>query len=436
MIKIHESCSPVNARTQLASILLEAEASLRRTIGLRLTELLIAVVQHVVDRAYHRRRESVPKQVRREGRCCHCGSTKSHRFSRNGFRTRHLLTRWGEVSVDLPRVRCECGGSARIDFGGVLRPYQRIWDDVDALIGRWGVLAVSLRQMRQELVHWHIGPLALRTLNQRLHQLANLTPDCNPTDVPPILQVDAIWITVLRPNGQIRRDRKGRQRPVTGRFRLPVFIAMGIWPDSNRSDILLWQLGRSEDAEEWVTFLSTLEAQGLRGENGLKLIIHDGGSGLCAALDTVYFGAVEQRCLFHKLRNIYNAIHLPETLTPQQRRRRRKAIFKDFQAIWQAHHYATALRRYLKAVRTHRHSQPDAVATLRRDFRSTATYFHLEQQFPAWDRKHLRTISRLERFNRRIRRQARSANAYHSERGVIAMVAQEAQQFQLAQAHS
>jgi hypothetical protein len=34
-----------------------------------------------------------------------------------------------------------------------------------------------------------------------------------------------------------------------------------------------------------------LEAQGIRGENGLKLIIHDGGSGLRSALRTVYFGA-------------------------------------------------------------------------------------------------------------------------------------------------
>jgi len=99
---------------------------------------------------------------------------------------------------------------------------------------------------------------------------------------------------------------------------------------------VLWHLGNSEDAEEWVTFLSLLEAQGVRGENGLKLIIHDGGSGLCSALRTVYFNAEEQRCLFHKLRNLYQAIHVSDKLSPKQRRRRRKAIFQDFHAIWQA----------------------------------------------------------------------------------------------------
>jgi transposase-like protein len=287
--------------------------------------------------------------------------------------------------------------------------------------------------MRKELAHMHIGPLALRTLNQRLHLLANLTPNDDPPDVPPILQLDAIWITLLRPNGKVRRDRKGRRRAMKGRFQCPVFIAMGVWPDTDRCEVLGWQLGMSEDSDEWVDFLSILEEQGFRRENGLKLIIHDGGSGLCSALRTVYFGADYQRCLFHKLRNLYNAIRVPDNLTPKQGRRYRKAIFKKFHAIWQAHRYDTALRRYLKVVRTYRDSQPDAVATLRRDFRSTVTYYHLEQRFPTWERRHLRTTSRLERFNRRIRRRARAANAYHSDQGLLAMLSQEAAEFHAAQ---
>jgi hypothetical protein len=77
MDKIPESCPPVNARTLLALTLLEAEASLPRTIALQLGELLMAVAHYVLNRAYHRRREGVPKQLRREGRCCHCGPTRA-----------------------------------------------------------------------------------------------------------------------------------------------------------------------------------------------------------------------------------------------------------------------------------------------------------------------------------------------------------------------
>jgi hypothetical protein len=321
----------------------------------------------------------------------------------------------------------------QVDFGDLLRPHQQIGADVDAQIQRWGGMAASLRQMRQELAHTYMGPLALRTLNERLHQLAALDPNREAEDVPPVLQVDAIWVTLLRPNGEVRPDRKGRKRPVKGRYKAPILIAMGVWPESDRCEILLWQRGESESAEEWVRFLEILEAQGVRGQNGLKLIIHDGGKGLCSALQTVWFDAEQQRCLFHKLRNISKAIRLPENLSDKQRRQQRKKILKDFREIWQARRYETMLRRYLKVVRTYRHSQPEAVATLRRDFRSTITYYALNKEFPTWERKHLRTISRLERFNRRLRRRMRAANAYHSMIGLSAMITHEVRAFHDAQ---
>jgi putative transposase len=434
MSRIPEVCAPVNARTHFETALDEAVQMLRQTTSARFNALLEAIVSHVVGRPHHVRRRQVSKRLLREGKCCRCGTSRSQRFSRNGTRPREpLLTGWGELSLALPRVRCKCGGSVKIDFGNLIRPYQRIGDDVDAQIQRWGSMAASLRQMRKELKHLHIGPLALRTLNKRLHQLANLDPNREAEDVPPILQVDAIWVTLLRPNGQMRRDRKGRKRPVKGRYKVPVMIAMGVWPDSGRCEILLWWLGEGESAEEWVKFLEILEAQGIRGENGLQLIIHDGGKGLCSALQTVWFDAEQQRCLFHKLRNIYKAIHLPENLSDKQRRRHRRKVFKDFRQIWEARRYETMLRRYLKVVRTYRHLQPEAVATLRRDFRQTITYYALEQQFPNWERKHLRTTSRLERFNRRLRRRIRAANAYHSELGLEAMLSQETHEFHAAQ---
>jgi transposase-like protein len=321
----------------------------------------------------------------------------------------------------------------KIDFGGLIQPYQRIGDDVDVQIQRLGGLAVSLRQIRELFGNLYIGPLALRTLNKRLHLLVNLDPNREAEDVPPVLQVDAIWVTLLRSNGKVRRDRKGRKRPVKGRFKVPIMIAMGVWPESGHCQILLWRIGESESAEEWVKFLEILEDQGIRGESGLKLIIHDGGKGLCSALQTVWFDAKQQRCLFHKLRNIAKAIHLPDGLTRKQRKRRRKKILNDFKQIWEARRYDTVLRRYLKVIRTYRDTQPEAVATLRRDFRATITYYAIEQQFPSWERKHLRTTSRLERFNRNIRRRTRPANAYHSDLGAMAMMSQVIRKFHDAQ---
>jgi transposase-like protein len=353
---------------------------------------------------------------------------------RNGYRRRTLLTSLGwmvlrthcVIEFCLPRVRCQCGGSVAIEFAGLVRPYQRLSDLVDEQIQRWYRVGMSLRQLQKELSTTYIGPLAMRTLWVRVQQSAPTIQVCG---VPPIVQVDAIWVTQVLPNGRTYCDRKGRKRMSKGRYKRPILIALGVWPDSNQAYVLEWMLAESEEAAAWEQFLTRLEAAGIRHANGLRLIIHDGGSGLCAALAMVHFGVPAQRCLFHKLRNIAQAIQLPTGLSRAERSARRKAILKHFQAIWQAKRYTTALRRYLQVVRDFRLTQPAAVATLRRDFRATLPSYSLVEPYPP---HHLRTTSRLERFNRTLRTRLRSANAFHSDLGLVAMITQQIHTFNSA----
>jgi transposase-like protein len=213
---------------------------------------------------------------------------------------------------------------------------------------------------------------------------------------------------------------------------------LGIWPESGCQEVLAWHLADTEDAESWLTFLSQLEEQSLRGENGLEPIIHDGGSSLCAALDTIHFDATEPRCLFQsrrppggKLRNIWRAIRVADDLLGAIRKRlgairkrQRRSIFCDFVAIFQAQQRSTPLRRALRVAQKYRISQPEVVATLRRDIRTIVAYFSLLERHSTWRRHYLRTTSRLERFNRPLRHRIHSANAYHSDAGVLAMIAQ------------
>lgn len=420
----------VNVNALFAAGLANAQAAVVKRLAVEVEEGLEHRLDEVLGRDFYERREGVAPWIEVSGMCQRCKSRQSRRFSRNGHRERRVLTLWGEVKLAVPRVVCECGGSVRLDVDGWLRPYQQIGEDVDTQVRRWGALRLSLREIQQELAQLHLPPLALRTLNQRLQQVAVAATSQEALCVPPVLQVDAIWVTQLVPTGNYHLDSKGRRRPDKKRIKRPVFIALGVWPETGRAEVLAWRLAAKEDEAEWLAFLSELEALGIRGENGLELIIHDGGSGLCAALPTIYFGAAEQRCLFHKLRNLYHAIRLPdENLTREEQRRRRKAIFRDFHQIWQAKRFVTVLQRYLQVVRRYRTTQPQAVACLRTNFQATIAYFALHARHPDWDIKHLRTTSRLERFNRRLRRRLRAASAYHSDASLCAMLAHEVTAF-------
>jgi transposase-like protein len=420
----------VNAQALFASELANAQAAVVKQLAAAVEQGLERQIDQVLGRGAYQRREQVAPWIEVRGICQRCKSRQSRRFSRNGRRARCVLTQWGEVTIALQRVVCECGGSVRLEMEGWLRPYQRIGEDVESQVQRWGALRLSLREMQREMAQLHITPLALRTLNQRLQQVAPAPTSQEALSVPPVLQIDALWVTQRVPTGAYHRDAKARLRPNKKRIKRPVLIALGVWPETGRAEVLAWRLAAKEDEGEWLAFLSQLEAMGIRGENGLELIIHDGGSGLCAALQTIYFGASEQRCLFHKLRNLYHAIRLPDpSLTRQQQRQQRKAIFRDFHQIWQTKRLATVLHRYRHVVRRYRKSQPEAVACLRSDFRATIAYFAVHARHPDWQDKHLRTTSRLERFNRRLRRRVRAASAYHSDAGLCAMPAQEVQAF-------
>jgi hypothetical protein len=73
----------------------------------------------------------------------------------------------------------------RLELAGWLRPYQRIGEDVDEQIWRWGALRISLREMQEEVAHLHISPLALSNLNRRLHQVRETAAADRPLTVPP-----------------------------------------------------------------------------------------------------------------------------------------------------------------------------------------------------------------------------------------------------------
>ena len=249
----------VNGHTLLEGAIAETHRSLLAQLGHEIGARLRAAAEHVLGRAPYVRRGHVSNRIEQTRACPKCHAVQSQRFRRNGSRARRLWTRWGEVALRWPRFVCECGGRITLDLDDWLRPYQRIGSDVDAQIQRWGALSIRLRAMQGELAHSYMGVLGQRTLLTRLHQLQDLTPGADERPTPPILQLDAIWFTQLCATGQYRSDGRGRRRPIKSRRKRCLLIALGVWPESGRQEVLAWHRADSEDTASWLTFLSQLE---------------------------------------------------------------------------------------------------------------------------------------------------------------------------------
>ena len=414
MVKISDNITEFN------SFLTKLKHELCQIVALRIEQQLETDIDKWLYRSHHQRREGVGRR-KTSAKCCHCGSQQATHFCRNGHRERQVVTTYGVISFWLPRVVCQCGGSVKIPFS-ILEPYQRLWDDVTEQINRWASLGLSLRQMQNEIGHQMGTQIGLRKLNETVQNIAMNTA-IELTSVPPVIMLDAIWVTLLRDTDAVQKDKKGRNRVKKERNKVCILVALGIYPQSQRCGILGWVLADNEDQVAWERLLVPLENRGLYRERGLELFIHDGGKGLIATLNFMYPRIPHQRCIFHKLRNLWQAIQTPEGMSREDKKAFKRELIKQVAEVFYASTAEEALQLRDVFCEQWQNTQPKMVETLKRDWQDSMAFHRILAKFPRWPRRTLRTTSLLERVNQILRRLFRAAGAYQSTSGLVATVA-------------
>lgn len=158
-----------------------------------------------------------------------------------------------------------------------------------------------------------------------------------------------------------------------------MLVIIGATPEG-RKELLGFQVGIRESAQNWRELLVDLKARGL----GIapELAVGDGALGFWKALDEVFPGTRHQRCWFHKIGNVVNKF--PKPMIP--------AVTSDLRDI---HHAETrAAARDAMAVFAEKYAikYPAAVKCLQKDADAMLAFF----DFPAEHWEHLRTSNPIE----------------------------------------
>lgn len=409
-------------------------AELNEAVKAVITRCIEAELEEEVTRALRRKPHGRSRQVKgttvSRAICQKCGSQQVQQFWRNGHYLRGLDTHWGHLTIAMPQVRCRCGGSVTIPWR-TLRKGQRIWEDLawemQAEYG-WGL---SLRWIKAKADGKLGGSLGLRTINERVQQAGAGLAEWRERQLeqfPPVVEVDGIWLTVMKTGTEQRQDRCGRLRRVKTGQRYVVLFARGCWPQTGEHTLLTWLVAEKENEESWGDLLFALKQMQLRTPGHWDLLIGDGAGGLEAARQIYCPQVPLQRCVFHKLRNLLRDLVTPDGLDRLSVRAYRQTILEEARAIWQADGEPQAWQRYHAFCTKWHHEQPKAVRTLQRDFERTLVFFQVQTQAlergEDWPLIHLRTTSHLERENRNFRRRLRQAVLFHSRPGLEAAVFQ------------
>ena len=205
--------------------------------------------------------------------------------SRNGRRSKTVLTEVGPVQVDVPRDR-DASFSPRI-----VRKRQRRLEGVDGI-----VLSLSGKGLTTGEISAHLAEVCgVSVSKETISAITDRVLDAmvewqnRPLDpVYPVIFIDAIRVKI-------------RDGNVVNR---PIYLAVGVTVDGARDILGLWagEHGDGEGAKFWLRVLTEIKNRGVRD---VLMLVCDGLKGLPDAVNTCWEKTIVQTCVVHLLRNSF-----------------------------------------------------------------------------------------------------------------------------------
>jgi transposase-like protein len=182
---------------------------------------------------------------------------------RNGYFSRHLVTELGDIELYIPRTR-------RFSPVGIARAYARRAPHIDRMILTCFVLGISTRKVATALLPVLGEPVSATTVSRVAKSLDTAVAAFHRRPIKRQYRFLILDRVVLK-----RKSGAGSVKRV-------VLVALGITPEMKK-EVIDFSIAPGESQGAWEVFLTDLYSRGLT-EEGLELIVTDGGKGLLATL--------------------------------------------------------------------------------------------------------------------------------------------------------
>ncbi|HTK67384.1 MAG TPA: IS256 family transposase [Pseudonocardia sp.] len=203
--------------------------------------------------------------------------------SRNGTRSKTVLTEIGPVQIEVPRDT-----DSSFD-PQIVRKRQRRLTGVDEIVLSLSAKGLTTGEIAAHFDDVYGAKISKETISKITDKvLAEMTEWRNrPLDrCYPVLFIDAINVKV-------------RDGQVTNR---PVYLAIGVTVAGERDILGLWAGDGGEGAKFWLAVLTEIKNRGVKD---VCIAVCDGLNGLPDAITTVWERTVVQTCVIHLIRNTF-----------------------------------------------------------------------------------------------------------------------------------
>jgi len=203
--------------------------------------------------------------------------------SRNGTRSKTVLTEVGPVEIDVPRDR---DGSFEPK---TVRKRQRRLEGLDAMVLSLAAGSMTTGEIAAHLKRVYDTDISKETISKITDAIVAEMNEwlVRPLErVYPVIFIDAIVVKVR--DGQVANR--------------AFYTAIGVTVDGQRDILGLWPSSGGEGAKFWLAVLTELRN---RGVTDVCIVCCDGLKGLPDAITTTWPSATVQTCVLHLIRNTF-----------------------------------------------------------------------------------------------------------------------------------
>ena len=306
--------------------------------------------------------------------------------SRNGRRSKTVITDVGPVEIEVPRDR------AGTFEPQIVKKRQRRLSGVDEM-----VLSLSARGLTHGEISAHLrevygAEVSKQTISTITDKVIEGMAEWQnrPLDpVYPVIFIDCVHVKIR--DGQVANR--------------PIYMALAVTCDGMREILGLWAGDGGEGAKYWMHVLTEIKN---RGAADVCMVVCDGLKGLPEAIEAVWPRAVTQTCVVHLLRASFR----------YAARQHWDAIAKALRPVYTAPTEDAALERFVEFEAAWGRKYP-AIIKL---WNSAWTEFVPFLNFDVEIRRVICTTNAIESINARIRRAVRARGHFPNEQAALKCV--------------
>jgi len=307
--------------------------------------------------------------------------------TRAGSYNRKLLTKAGEVTLKVPKLRTLTFETA------IIQRYQKREISVEEALVEMYLAGVSVRRVEditEALWGSRVSAGTVSELNKKVYVRIEEWRQRPLQGRYPYVYLDGIYL---------KRNWGGEYENVA------VLVAMAVNQDGYR-EVIGAAEGMKEDKESWLNFLKSLKQRGL---DGTQLFIGDKCLGLLEAVHETFPASKFQRCTVHFYRNVFS-------VTPRSKVKLVAAMLK---AIYAQEDKTSALEKAKAVVGKLREMKlKEAADKIEQGVLETLAYMHFPREH--WTKIH--SNNAIERLNREIRRRTRVVGTFPDGHSALMLV--------------